>query len=276
MFLGCEQTDDRWRYMRPIMLLFSAVVYLYWRICAVCLPAPLLPRPLSSWPSLSRPSPHPLPGICLPLLLLQQCGVLCLMLCRLWRECCHDNVEVVYCMELFTGCPLPLRTCKVWCVSCRARLLAWWGSIADNVQSNIKGVTRCLASQFTWRDWMPTPGGGVRPLPPATEAFNPWPVVVPYSAHLPSWFEALLLWHIWGVGLLPFGTLVFVPLLPGFGQSKRMQLERGSRCIFWCHSLVFPSLRRAAAQLLSQWGKEMVVAGFAVSTQVLDEPELIH
>ena len=24
------------------------------------------------------------------------------MLCRLWRECCHDNVEVAFCMELFT------------------------------------------------------------------------------------------------------------------------------------------------------------------------------
>ena len=102
MVVGCEPTDDRWRYMLPIMLLFSAVVYLYWRICAVCLPAPLLPRPLRSWPSLSCPSPHPLPDICLPLLLLQQCGVLCPMLCRLWRECCHDNVEVAFCMELFT------------------------------------------------------------------------------------------------------------------------------------------------------------------------------
>ena len=208
------------------MLLFSAVVYLYWRICAVCLPAPLLPRPLSSWPSLSRPSPHPLPGICLPLLLLQQCGVLCLMLCRLWRGCCHNNVEVVFCMELFT---LPLRTCKVWCVSCRARLPAWWGSIADNVQSNIKGVTRCLAihltglDAYTWRGSTPiaTRQWGLQSLARcgAIQRSSPklvWSVAV--MAHLRGWSASL-----WNFGICAFAAWIW-PKQANAARRKSLHL----------------------------------------------------
>ena len=258
------------------MLLFSAVVYLYWRICAVCLPAPLLPRPLSSWPSLSRPSPHPLPGICLPLLLLQQCGVLCLMLCRLWRGCCHDNVEVVFCMELFTKGVL-YRFGHVKCDVSLVVHVCLHGEdpLPDNVQSNIKGVTRCLAihltglDAYTWRGEYAHCHPSVRP-----------------SILGALWCHTALISQV-GLKRCCYGTsegLVCFPLELWYLCLCCLDLAKASECsskeevvasfgaILWCFQACGERLRNYC---LSE-EKEMVVAGFAVSTQVLDEPELIH
>ena len=112
------------------------------------------------------------------------------MLCRLWRECCHDNVEVAFCMELFTKGVL----CRFGHVKCDVSLVV---HVCLHGEDPLLTMSKVISkgSQGAWQansldgiGCLHLEGEYAHCHPPLRpEAFNPWPVVVPYSAHLPSW-----------------------------------------------------------------------------------------